>query len=68
VERAGWVLEAQPAPDEIHVYVPPQRDGRRTLVNPDWPKIFAGDAIFRCLQRDLGISAATLLELMSDHR
>jgi hypothetical protein len=66
LERDGWVLEHQPADDEVWIYVHPLKEGR-SLVNPDWPAIYKNDDIFRVLRDDMSVSTRRLLELLSDH-
>jgi hypothetical protein len=36
-------------------------------VNPEWEQFYEGDAIFNCLQRDLGISRQELSRRLSAH-
>jgi len=42
------------------IFTRPDRD-RVIPVDPEWPSIRAGDPVFNCLRRDLGVSAARLL-------
>lgn len=60
----GWSPEAARSSDEWAVYRHPDRDGR-VLVNPDWEKFYEGDAIFKCLCRDMGLTPDDLVRLLS---
>lgn len=67
VERAliseGWTPEAAHSSDKWAVYRHPERDGR-VLVNPDWEAFYEGDAIFKCLCRDMNITPDDLVRLL----
>lgn len=54
VENAGYELAYPEDPEAFLVF---KKAGRQAIaVNPSWDEIWDGDPIFRCLQRDLGIS------------
>ena len=62
LEELGWMPE-ETASDEWMVWRHVGSNGR-VLVNPYWESIWEGDAVFRCLCRDIGLSAEELVALL----
>ena len=62
LEDQGWVPE-ETASDEWMVWRHADSGGR-VLMNPYWEAIWEGDAVFRCLCRDMGVGAEELLALL----
>jgi hypothetical protein len=62
LENEGWMPE-ETASDEWMVWRHASSNAR-VLVNPHWAAIWEDDAIFRCLCRDLGLSAEELVALL----
>ena len=62
LEEQGWMPE-ETASDEWMVWRHPSSTDRVTI-NPHWESFWEDDPIFRCLCRDLGLSAEQLLALL----
>ncbi len=65
LRSVGYEREAEPADDEVPIYVHPGRD-RKIPVNPDW-QFTVEDSLFDLLRDDLGMSGRKLRRLLSRH-
>jgi hypothetical protein len=65
LEEAGY--QAVKVDDEGESFVVYQKDGRKPVpVNTEWDAIYDDDAIFKCLERDLGLSRSSLRTLLNE--
>jgi hypothetical protein len=65
LQARGWRPEPQESPDETRIY----RHAAASwpvAVNPEWTDIWQGDAVFRTICRDLGVSENELVRLLSN--